>query len=58
MVLNASLLLERARVDELVAGVEQLGRELEQRIQLRAVGPLPPYSFVELPDVSREGAWA
>jgi gas vesicle protein GvpL/GvpF len=42
---NASFLVERTRVDEFSAAVAELGRELEGRISMRYVGPLPPFSF-------------
>ena len=43
--LNASILVERARIDEFSEAVGELGRDLEGRVRLRYVGPLPPYSF-------------
>jgi len=42
---NAAFLVERARVDEFSAAVAGLGDELRGRMELRYVGPLPPYSF-------------
>ena len=42
---NAAFLVERDRVDEFSRAVGRLGRELEGRVRLRYVGPLPPYSF-------------
>ena len=58
MVLNASLLIDRDAQGRVGEAVAQVGDRLASRIELRVVGPLPPYSFVDLPDVSREEAWA
>ena len=58
MVLNVSILVERARLDEVSRELEKLSQEITPRLTLRSVGPLPPYSFVELPDGSREESWA
>jgi hypothetical protein len=49
---NAAFLVERSRIDEFSRAVGALGSELEGRITLRYVGPLPPYSF------AGEDAWA
>jgi hypothetical protein len=48
MAVNASFLVERARLGEFDRVVDQLGAELAGRIQLKYTGPLPPHSFVEL----------
>jgi Gas vesicle synthesis protein GvpL/GvpF len=53
---NASFLVERGRVDEFSAIVAELGRELEGRIGLRYVGPLPPFSFAG--EDAEAPAWA
>jgi len=42
---NAAFLVERGRVDEFGRAVSELRHELAGRVQLRYVGPLPPYSF-------------
>ena len=42
---NAAFLVERGRIDEFSAAVADLERELDGRIELRYLGPLPPYSF-------------
>jgi Gas vesicle synthesis protein GvpL/GvpF len=42
---SAAFLVDEARIDEFSNAVSALGRELEGRIRLRYVGPLPPYSF-------------
>jgi hypothetical protein len=51
---NAAFLVERERVDEFSRAVGELGRELEGRVRIRYVGPLPPYSFAG----DGDGAWA
>src|SRR5436305_1873431 len=48
MAVNASFLVERARLGEFDRVVDQIGAELAGRIQLKYTGPLPPHSFVEL----------
>ena len=48
MAVNASFLVERARLDEFDRAVDQIGAEEAGRIQLKYTGPLPPHSFVEL----------
>jgi len=58
MVANVSMLVERARLDEVGRELEKIALEIAPRLALRTVGPLPPYSFVELPDASREESWA
>ena len=42
---NAAFLVERKRIDEFSNAVTELGHELAGRVELRYVGPLPPYSF-------------
>jgi hypothetical protein len=51
---NAAFLVERNRVDEFSQAVARLADEVEGRMRLRYVGPLPPYSFTE----EEEAAWA
>jgi hypothetical protein len=51
---NAAFLVERGRVDDFSAAVAELTREVEGRMRLRYVGPLPPYSFTE----EETAAWA
>jgi hypothetical protein len=48
-VLNLALLVERARVAEVEEWLEALGRELSPPLRFKLVGPLPPYSFVDVP---------
>jgi hypothetical protein len=54
---NAAFLVERERVEEFSRAVGELGRELEGRVRIRYVGPLPPYSFAG-DGATAEGAWA
>lgn len=48
MAVNASFLVERARLGEFDRVVDETGAEYAGRIQLKYTGPLPPHSFVEL----------
>jgi hypothetical protein len=48
-VVNLSFLVEKRRVAEFDAHVETLSRELSPPIHFKLVGPLPPYSFVDVP---------
>ena len=41
-----------------VAPVRALAESLGERVQLRYVGPLPPYSFVDEQTVPEASAWA
>ncbi|MGZ6696223.1 MAG: GvpL/GvpF family gas vesicle protein [Solirubrobacteraceae bacterium] len=52
---NAAFLVARDRIDEFSAAVGELGRELEGRMRLRYVGPMPPYSFAT---GGEKAAWA
>jgi hypothetical protein len=51
---NAAFLVDRDRVDEFSGAVGELAGELEGRMRLRYIGPLPPYSFTE----EGTAAWA
>ena len=51
---HAAFLVERGRIDEFSRAVSELAAEVEGRMQLRYLGPLPPYSFTEEDSV----AWA
>jgi hypothetical protein len=44
---SLAFLVKRDRQDDFSGRVRELGAELEGRIELRYVGPLPPYSFAE-----------
>ena len=53
---NAAFLVERSRVDEFSEAVARLADEVEGRMRVRYLGPLPPYSFTE--EQEAVGAWA
>lgn len=44
---NLAFLVKRDRQDDFSERVRELGAEVEGRIEVRYVGPLPPYSFAE-----------
>lgn len=44
---NLAFLVKRSRQDDFSGRVRDLGGEVEGRINVRYVGPLPPYSFAE-----------
>jgi Gas vesicle synthesis protein GvpL/GvpF len=48
-VVSLSLLVERDRVGEVEEWLEALSRDLSPPIHFKLVGPLPPYSFVDVP---------
>lgn len=48
MVANVSFLLDRDWLQEFDARVEQIASEHEGRIDVKYVGPMPPFSFVDL----------
>jgi hypothetical protein len=54
---NAAFLVRRDRVDDFSAAVERLAAELGDRIRIRYVGPLPPYSFADGNVLVESGAW-
>lgn len=58
--LTVSFLLERSALEEFQSAVAALAESSEQRLQMRCLAPLPPYSFVGLPLEPIEGeiAWA
>lgn len=55
---NLAYLVDRGRQDDFGKAVAALGRELGDRVELRFVGPLPPYSFAEADLQSGSAAWA
>jgi len=55
---NLACLVEKDGVDEFSEAVGGLRSELGERIALRYVGPLPPYSFAEADLGAEAGAWA
>lgn len=48
MAVNASFLVDRAKLDAFDRALEEVGKREADRIRLRLTGPLPPHSFVEL----------
>ena len=48
MVMSASFLVARDRLDEFDKAVDQIGRQQADRMRLKYTGPLPPHSFTEL----------
>jgi hypothetical protein len=48
MALNASFLVDRAKLKKFDRALAKLHDELGHRLELDCVGPLPPYSFVDL----------
>jgi hypothetical protein len=57
--LTVSFLLERSALEEFQSGVRALAQDTEERLQVRCLAPLPPYSFVALPlePIEAEAAW-
>ena len=55
---DAAFLVERDRVPEFGEAVTGLARELGDRVRIRFIGPLPPYSFAEQERTVEDGAWA
>jgi Gas vesicle synthesis protein GvpL/GvpF len=58
--LTASFLLDRSRLDDFHSAVSGVADAAEQRLRLRCLAPLPPYSFVslQLAPTEAEAAWA
>lgn len=48
MILNASFLVESRREEEFDQRVDALGGEMNGRVRLKYVGPIPPANFVEI----------
>jgi Gas vesicle synthesis protein GvpL/GvpF len=55
---NAAFLVDDRSIEAFSDAVSALGRDLEGRIRLRYVGPLPPYSFTGEGAIAGAGAWA
>jgi Gas vesicle synthesis protein GvpL/GvpF len=53
---NAAFLVERSRVDEFSEAVARFADEVGDRMRVRYIGPLPPYSFTEEQEAA--GPWA
>ena len=47
MVLNAPLLIERGRIEELESAVEEVAAERAERMHFKLLGPMPAYHFLE-----------
>ena len=58
VVLKASFLVERGREEEFDRAVQELAREADGRMRFKRVGPLPPYSFVDVHLPAANGARA
>jgi hypothetical protein len=55
---DLAFLVHRDKVDAFGAPVRALSDTLGERVKLRYVGPLPPYSFVDEQTTAQESAWA
>jgi Gas vesicle synthesis protein GvpL/GvpF len=55
---DLAFLVAREKVDGFGAPVRELGETLGERVRLRYVGPLPPYSFVDEQTAAEVAAWA
>ena len=58
MLANVAFLVERQWVAAFDGALDELGREFGPGRRVRAVGPMPPYHFVELALDQEAGAWA
>jgi hypothetical protein len=54
---NAAFLVERERIDEFARAVDAAADELAGRVELRLLGPMPPYSFAS-EQIDGAPAWA
>ncbi|MBV9309602.1 MAG: GvpL/GvpF family gas vesicle protein [Solirubrobacterales bacterium] len=52
VVLDASFLLERKRLEEFDDLVERIAREQVERLRVKLTGPLPPHSFVHFSEAA------
>jgi len=55
---NLAFLVDRDGLERFNQGVRKLAGELGERIALRYVGPLPPYSFADVELDTEAAAWA
>jgi hypothetical protein len=55
---HLAFLVERDRIDEFSAAVGELAKEIGERMRLRYLGPLPPYSFADANLSAGSAAWA
>ncbi|MEA2421745.1 MAG: hypothetical protein QOF55_844 [Thermoleophilaceae bacterium] len=59
MVATVAFLVDRGRVQEFDAAVDEVGRQLrDPEVRLRYLGPLPPHNFVDLASETEGWAWA
>jgi Gas vesicle synthesis protein GvpL/GvpF len=56
-VLDAALLVKRGARTRTDEGIARLSRKLPDRLQLRYIGPQPPYSFIDV-ELAGEPVWA
>ena len=54
---NVAFLVRRDRLDEFSGSVDRLAADLGERVQLRYIGPLPPYSFADGGANVESAAW-
>jgi Gas vesicle synthesis protein GvpL/GvpF len=54
---NLAFLVDRDRIDGFSKGVAKLAREFGERVSIRYVGPLPPYSFAEMELTGSAATW-
>jgi hypothetical protein len=55
---DLAFLVARDKVDAFGGPVRALGDALGERVKLRYLGPLPPYSFADEQTTAQEAAWA
>jgi hypothetical protein len=55
---NLAFLVERERIDSFGAAVGELAEEFGERVAVRFVGPLPPYSFAAADLEAGSARWA
>jgi curved DNA-binding protein CbpA len=48
MIANFSFLIEKTRESELDKKMQELGKKYEGRLKFKYIGPMPPYSFVNI----------
>ena len=48
MLVNLSLLIEKAKESELDKKMQELGKKYEGKLRFKYIGPMPPYSFVKI----------
>ena len=54
---NLAFLVDRDRIDGFSKAVADLAREFGERVSIRYVGPLPPYSFAEMELTGSGATW-